>query len=272
MAGGSLCDIHHTRSIDAYLNTHKDNEAIKVAGKLAIVQSILEAEHECDIRRSDDGWRGSKNVNQSWLPDLFYIMQDGIGKADNIADIFENISFITFNYDRCLEHYLFYSIMELYRLNEQSAAEVMGSLKIHHPYGQVGSLPWAASSKRKVAFGVKDYGDIAGLSEEIKTFNEQIEDEVLLAGVRGTLNQAERIVFLGFHFHKQNMDLLTVTNESGTVRPHVFATTIGRSGPEQSMITERVSKVTGVNRPPKSIELLALGCKDLFKRYASTWM
>jgi hypothetical protein len=264
--------IHHTRSIDAYLNTHKDNEAIKVAGKLAIVQSILEAEDDCHVQRSHDHWKDNTEVSQSWLSDLFYIMQDGVGKSDAVQDIFKNVSFVTFNYDRCLEHFLFYSITELYRLDEQAAAEVMSAMKILHPYGQVGSLPWDSKAKRKVGFGVKDYGDIAGLSEEIKTFNEQIKEKELLDAVHATLNEAVRIVFLGFHFHKQNMDLLTVTNESGTVKPHVFATTLDRSGAEQKMITERVTKVTGVNRPPKSIELLGLGCKALFKNYGATWM
>ena len=33
--------IGYTRSIDAYLNAHKDNERIKVCGKLAIAHTIL---------------------------------------------------------------------------------------------------------------------------------------------------------------------------------------------------------------------------------------
>src|ERR1051325_3004557 len=45
VAGG----IRYTRSIDAYLNTHKDNERLKIAGKLAIVQSILEAESNSTV-------------------------------------------------------------------------------------------------------------------------------------------------------------------------------------------------------------------------------
>jgi hypothetical protein len=200
------------------------------------------------------------------------MMQDGVGRSDDIRDIFKNASFITFNYDRCLEHYLFHSIQDLYRLNENDAADVMSALKVLRPYGQVGSLEWQRKAKHRVKFGGKDYDDIGGLSEEIKTFNEQIQDKELLEAVHTTINNANRIVFLGFHFHKQNTDLLTVTNESGTIRPSVFATTKDRSGPEQKMIDERITKITGVNRPPKSIELLSMGCKDLFRTYAATWM
>ncbi|MGY4473746.1 hypothetical protein [Bradyrhizobium sp. USDA 3364] len=263
--------IHHTRSIDAYLNTHKDNEAIRVAGKLAIVQSILGAENQSDVQRYHGHWRNNDRVAQSWFPDLFYIMQDGVGRSSDTRDIFKNVSFISFNYDRCLEHYLFHAIIELYRFDEQTAADVMGSIRMLHPYGQVGSLAWA-SKGRKVGFGVEDYGDIEGLSQEIKTFNEQIQDRTLVDAIHQAINEAVRIVYLGFHFHKQNLDLMTVTNESGTVRPKVYATTLNRSGPEQTMIAERISKLTGVNRPSKTIDMENVGCKDLFKIYGTTWM
>lgn len=96
--------IHHSRSIDAYLNTHKDNEAVKIAGKLAIVQSILEAENDSDVQHSHGQWQNTDRVLQSWFPDLFYFMQDGVGGSSDVRDIFRNVSFISFNYDRCLEH------------------------------------------------------------------------------------------------------------------------------------------------------------------------
>jgi hypothetical protein len=264
--------IFETRSIDAYLNTHKDNEAVKIAGKLAIVQSILEAERNCDLYRATGNWRNSTKVASSWFPELFYIMQDGVGKADDVRRIFSNLAFITFNYDRCLEHYLYYTIIGLYRLSESEAAEIMASLEIYRPYGQVGALNWERKGKKKVGFGVRDYGAIEDLADEIKTFNEQIEDEATLHNIRGTINTAARIVFLGFHYHKQNMDLMTVTDEVKTVRPWVIANTFDRSAPEVAMIDQRITKMVGDARPPKSIEPFAGGCKPLFKHFAATWM
>ncbi|MET4720768.1 hypothetical protein ABIF63_004874 [Bradyrhizobium japonicum] len=265
--------IFETRSIDAYLNTHKDNEAVKIAGKLAIVQSILEAEKDCDLYRESRGdWKNGSKVASSWLPELFYIMQDSVGKADDIQKIFSNLAFITFNYDRCLEHYLYYTIMGLYRLNEQEAAEIMASLEIYRPYGQVGSLNWERKGKTKIAFGGKAHEAIEALAEEIKTFNEQIEDQIILQKIRGTINTAARIVFLGFHYHKQNMDLMTVTDTSDSGRPSVIANAFDRSGPEVGMIQERIAKMLGEKRPAKSIEMYGHGCKSLFKNFAATWM
>ncbi|WGR70202.1 MULTISPECIES: hypothetical protein [unclassified Bradyrhizobium] len=264
--------IFETRSIDAYLNTHKENEAVKIAGKLAIVQSILEAEKDCDLFRDNGNWRNNSKVASSWFPELFYIMQDGVGRADDIRKIFSSLTFITFNYDRCLEHYLYHTIMGLYRLDEREAAEIMASLEIFRPYGQVGSLNWEQKGRTKVAFGGSDYREIEALAEEIKTFNEQIEDQVILQHIRGTINAAERIVFLGFHYHKQNMDLMTVSDIAVAPRPAVIANSFDRSGPEVSMIEQRIAKMLGEKRPAKSIEPYSNGCKSLFKHYAATWM
>lgn len=264
--------IFETRSIDAYLNTHKDNEAVKIAGKLAIVQSILEAEKGSALYRVNDQWQDSGKVSSSWFPELFYIMQDGVGKSDDIRKIFSNVAFITFNYDRCLETYLYHTIMGLYRLNEQDAAEIMAALEIYRPYGQVGSLSWERKATTKVSFGGKEHAAIEALADEIKTFNEQIEDEVILQKIRGAVNLATRIVFLGFHFHKQNMDLMTVSDDVNAIRPTVIANTFDRSPPEIRMIEQRIARMLGEKRPPKSVDPYSDGCKSLFKHFAATWM
>ena len=60
--------IRYTRSIDAYLNSHKDNEKIKVCGKLAIAQTILAYERSCalyDDPRSSSGFANRAMVERS---------------------------------------------------------------------------------------------------------------------------------------------------------------------------------------------------------------
>lgn len=262
--------IHYTKSIDAYLSTHKDNEAVKVGAKLAIVQSILEAERECHIYWDHDHWKSADGVRLSWFPAFFHILQDGVDAKGDLSRLFKKLSVISFNYDRCLEHYLFHAMQHLFRVHEGDAAKVIGSLKIFHPYGQVGLLPWDVKSGRKVGFGVKDYGDIEGLAEEIRTFNEQIEEGDRLVEIRNQVAEAERIVFLGFHFHKQNMELLQ-SQTSSTAPRIIYATVVKRSGAEVAMIKDRVLKMCA-NRHPAGYELLGLGCNVLFEHYGTTWM
>lgn len=268
--------IHHARSIDAYLNTHKNNEAIQIAGKLAITESILEAENKCYLQREYGHWRDVDRANASWFPDLFYIMHDGVGKADDIRNIFTNVSFISFNYDRCLEQYLFHAVKELYRTNEVETAQIMDGLEIYRPYGQVGFLDWQLKTGKKIAFGEAADHALFELSQDIKTFNERVTDKVLLSRVHAAINEATRIVFLGFHFHKQNMDLLEVSGpvpgSEPAARPTAFFTLYDRSSADQEMISGRIASMPGSHRPTQHMIPLAGGCKQLFKNYAATWM
>jgi hypothetical protein len=49
-AGCSIAEgIGYSRSIDSYFSAHEDNGYVKACGKLAIVQTILEAEHGSDL-------------------------------------------------------------------------------------------------------------------------------------------------------------------------------------------------------------------------------
>jgi hypothetical protein len=262
--------IHYTKSIDAYLSTHKDNEAVKVGAKLAIVQSILEAERDCHVYWDRDHWKSADGVRLSWFPAFFHILQDGVDAKGDLSRLFKNLSVISFNYDRCLEHYLFHAMQHLFRVQEGDAAAAIGHLKIFHPYGQVGLLPWDVKSGRKVGFGVNDYGDIEGLAEEIRTFNEQIEEGDRLVEIRKQVADAERIVFLGFHFHKQNMELLRTEISSAYPRI-IYGTVVKRSGAEIKMIKERVLTMCANNHPGE-FELLGLGCNVLFEHYGTTWM
>jgi hypothetical protein len=58
------------------------------------------------------------------------------------------------------------------------------NLRIYHPYGSLGVLPWQVrNNENSVPFGGSEYGDDLNLiADEIKTFNEQLEDDGLVKG------------------------------------------------------------------------------------------
>jgi len=56
---------------------------------------------------------------------------------DDLASMFDNISIICFNYDRCIEHYLYSALVAHYGITKPAAAKIMGKLRIHHPYGVI---------------------------------------------------------------------------------------------------------------------------------------
>lgn len=100
-------------------------------------------------------------------------------------------------------------------------------------------LPWSRE-KRQVGFGVVDYGDMAGLSQEIRTFNEKIEEGGDLKSMRDEVSAANRIVFLGFHFHPQNMELLKATPPARGSTVHIYATAKDRSQADKVLLDGKI--------------------------------
>src|SRR6185437_10732142 len=91
-----------------------------------------------------------------------------------IEHFFDGVTFVSFNYDRCVEHFFRHSIAGLYGVNAATSAKVVGSLKVLHPYGSLGPLP--SVDGRGIPFGGQPHGDDwVGLGAKIMTYTEQRE-------------------------------------------------------------------------------------------------
>ena len=90
--------VGYTKSIDAYLNAHKDNEKIQISGKLAIAHTILDREKLCALyfNPQSNEFADRPKVERSWLPDLLYLMQDQIVVSENLNNIFDGLCIINF--------------------------------------------------------------------------------------------------------------------------------------------------------------------------------
>lgn len=267
--------ISYTRSIDAYLNAHRDDEKIKVCGKLAITQLILAHEKDSylyiDPHNPAKGFRDRTQVEKSWLSDFIFLLQDRIIKNENLENIFDNLCVINFNYDRCIEQFLFQVLQPLYRIDQDRASQLLQRFVIYHPYGQVGFMPWE-NGIPKVSFGVADYGDMIGLSEQIRTFNEQMEDRQELAEIRRRVAEAQRIIFLGFHFHTQNMELLNATPPARGGTVFAYATAFDRSAADRILIDEQIRRMLAGRGGTWDVHAQDQDCKGLFKDYGATWL
>ncbi len=145
--------IKYSRSIDNYVHSHSDKEAVKTVAKIAIVQTILDAERACHISIDPQvhppRFKDERRAHKSWLSDFFTVLQDGIVESKNLDEIFDNLTIINFNYDRCIEHYLFHVMHRLYPSKGEGhlTGLLNQKLKILHPYGLVGNLPWQSRTK-----------------------------------------------------------------------------------------------------------------------------
>ncbi|MBV9460012.1 MAG: hypothetical protein JO141_21205 [Bradyrhizobium sp.] len=144
-------------------------------------------------------------------------------------------------------------------------------LKIFHPYGTVGQLEWQGGG-RSIHFGAADDTyDLAVLSGGIRTYNEEVEDQDKVKELRSLISTASRIVFLGFHFHRQNIELIapesTAPNLSGNIE--MLATHVDRSKEDRNFIfhnrLRRVMHGRSVPAPERVLE--ACDCVQLFKNY-----
>jgi hypothetical protein len=202
--------LDHADSIDAYMNEFRHNPDVAKYAKLAIAYyiAIAESGSKLVVNRSNVSNTLNSDVTKStWYNHFFRSLRDGV-EFENLDSIFRNVSIICFNYDRCIEQYLFYSLRHYYRVDPQRAIEVLRTLRIHRPYGHIGGFNFDPST------GHSNYGlhlngiSLVEQSKTLRTVYEGNADSFALKDIHDELVSAKQIVFLGFGFHKLNMELL----------------------------------------------------------------
>ncbi|MEE9913605.1 MAG: hypothetical protein K4571_17985 [Deltaproteobacteria bacterium] len=178
-------------SIDAFLYANRHQKGFDAIGKAAIAQVLLRYEDEVSDESDDD-----------WLGYLFKIMIDGISSPDQfIAQ--NNVSFITFNYDRFLEKWLYKRIKHSFGLDDSSALSVLSKIPIHHVYGILGSFP-SPDQDHPSPWVVASTG--------IKTIFDVEKNVMAPEESKSLLLNANVICLLGFGFHRENIDLLDLVS------------------------------------------------------------
>lgn len=202
--------IESAESIDNFIDRRSDSKEIKTLGKVAIVWEILKAEWACCLFKLN-ARRGEttmpSELRETWY-DLFQkILFNGVSIGD-VEDVFQNLTIICFNYDRCIEQYLTYALMPAYNLEFEQAERLIKKLRINHPYGTVGQLP-PQENFDGMEFGGDEEGyKLFETAESIRTFSERNNDHQQLYEMKKRVQMAERIIFLGFGFGQDNMTLL----------------------------------------------------------------
>jgi hypothetical protein len=193
-------------SIDVFLKMRSQETAIVLCSKVAIASLILKCEQRAQpqLVPSDNlNWRPS--LEKTWYQAFCEICFSDTEGQDQISEALSRISIVSFNYDRCIEQLVRSAIERLYSLPRSIAGELAGKMRVLHPYGSLGPLPVEAGDVG-VAFGASiDTIDVNQMIDGIKTFNEQSE---IRSEIQAEVAKSEQIIFLGFGFHKPNLDLL----------------------------------------------------------------
>lgn len=256
-------------SIDNFIDNHQGDGYIEICGKLAIARSILTAERESslyfDLRRSDSRLN-FVGTDGCWLAPLTRRITENC-RADQLEERLASISFVIFNYDRCIEHYLYYALQNYYALSASRVAELLGAVDFYHPYGSVGSLPWQAN-KNVSQFGESLPPDaLLSIARQIKTFTEGADPQSSeICDIRKSVDRSESLIFLGFAFHRLNMQLIhpeEVTFDE-TSQKRAYATAIGLSDSDCKEIHSELSRMRG---SPKVDVRNNLTCSQIFYEY-----
>lgn len=190
-----IAALHHSGqpSVDAFLE-HRP-EFMKI-GKAFIAGHLIRYESTGSLFGRDN----------SWYEYLLNRMASSFKDFDNNA-----LSIITFNYDRSFEHFLFTALTSRYGKQADDVAAKLSGIPIIHVYGQLGFLEWqqktadlpvrpyrndvTAEEITKAALGIKILSEFQGDTDEF-----QEAHSLIIA--------AERVYFLGFGYHPENMERL----------------------------------------------------------------
>lgn len=196
-------ELAHLPSIDAFLEFRP--EFIEL-GKKIIACSLIASESEERLL--------NKEERPNWYEYFWNKLSCSFSDFDK-----NNISIITFNYDRSLKHFLFISAINKYGFSEDKIAEKINKLKIIHLYGNLASLPWETSNMsilKRPYNNEKDVELIRAAADSIKIIHEGSvsEENTYFREARNILSLADEIYFLGFGYYQKNLERLKISSLS----------------------------------------------------------
>jgi len=167
------------------------------------------------------------------------------------------VSFITFNYDRTIEHFLHTALCNTYKKHPELCAEQMSRIPIVHLHGRLGRLPWQGGSARPYEAAELNPNDLFIALNGIKIIHEDPtgDRDKDFQEAKRLLDEAERIYFLGFGFDATNVKRLGLDKLRGN-RIDVRATAYGFTTSEIQEIAQRIENRITLHQDVDCISLM----------------
>lgn len=244
-AGVVVTSLPGFNSIDDFLASHGADERVATMAKLAIASEIARHEAASQVK---DIWNPTADeaatlawARTTWARDLSTMAVTGVPKARS-ATTFDDLSIITFNYDRCAESLIGFLVKHALRLDDAELVGALDNLKVYRPYGGLGALPW--NGRPGVEFGPIT-PDLVTMAREIKVYTEDLGDRPDLLEAQGKIDAADTVLALGFGFHTQNMNILRPTEATRGKGRKVLASLTSEDVSTHTAIRERVRRTFG---------------------------
>jgi hypothetical protein len=242
-------------SVDEALHYVSDSPQAVEVGKIGIVDQILKAERESSLAFNPQTGR-LEHLPGGWIAEMFSMALAGMQRKD-LRSIFEQVTFINFNYDRAIEQYLFWALQERASATADEAGEIVAKLNILRPYGSIGQFSPAMGNA--FSFGTTAFFDLFSRLQNLGTYTEQkpMHDS---AAMREAISGAKLIIFLGFGYHPSNVDII-----AGKHSGMVMGSVLGIHGTNHSLIAGRVGKNLGMNIG--FVELVSMKASELLQEF-----
>jgi len=254
-----------SRTIEGVIEQNNDDTLVEAFGKLAIAVFTLQSEQRSSVRATPQANSVLPlQTGDYWLLELGKALTSGLPR-DRLDMGLQDVVVVSFGYDRAVEHFLPYVLMTSYGMTLQEAQRIISArLKIFHPYGSVGPLPWQGGEGASVEWGNEAPWNMAALSAQIKTSDQALKDRAGLNELRAAIARSQRLVFLGFDFAPLSLDLMI--DGSLSHNPELVLTMQGLSEPNRAAVLRMLKRKTGNERDDRM--LIAEGrCLDVFRDY-----
>ena len=227
---------------------------------------ILEAEMSSKLFVREGKNVAFDSIKNTWIASFFKVVTENC-MLEDIAARLAGITFVIFNYDRCVEHFFFHALQTYYRINPGKAAEILSYANFLHPYGTLGSLPWE-TEERGLEFGADiSTGELVELTKNILTFTESTRvPQSDLIRIKDAIASTPMLIFLGFAFHKINMRLLFTDLVTNNGFKQVLGTAFNVSDSDTNSITQELRNKF-MSEPQLRRDLT---CDKIFYEYSRT--
>lgn len=233
-----------SKSIDAFL---RGNSHVRELGKWHIASQLIACESPEDVIRPKRG--------DDWLS---YLLNDIVCETGGLEDLLgSDIKFITFNYDRSLEQYLCSFVSNHLAKDDAEIRDVLKHLDILHIHGSLGPLLVQSPTSGREYW--PNPAAVEKAANSIRIVSEAAKDDPQVERARDLIRCAKKVVFLGFGYGRENLEILGVGDENVFHGQEVIGTGSGLELGERNLITSRSKdKIT----PYQDLK-----CLDLLRRY-----
>jgi len=204
------------KSIDAYLE-HLDAKQAKL-GKLLIAAYLLDYENASkqkvpkgSLLDLEGSVRTLWYSECDWMMKIFELMDSGANR-ETFKD--NELTVVTFNYDRLFEFALYLHVKHRFGLQDNAATKIVQAMPIHHVYGHLGGLKILGYPNgleyRPGPLHENVFIDTAKYAaNNIRIVHEMNkEEDPILCKAQAAIAEAQRVVFLGFRFGELNVKRL----------------------------------------------------------------